>query len=462
MTSLVSLAVSVAVAIAAGPGADGRPRAHALAGERPPGGSSHAVALADPVSELRGLLSRHRFSEAGALAAGTLSSHPGDPVLNELLGDAQHGQGRDREAVGSYERAIAAGGESAELAKKVASSSRRLMRWSAAGGAYREALRIAPEDPEAREDYADLRRSRGVRLRLWTGGWELDRSRSGFGALASYGGLDRTEVYAGYARSDQDYYVSSRWYGQAYYHPAQEDYVKLEGSWKSYRYPGATTGPAPDATAYSTVPSGEVEVRHRLHERVSVTTAYQLFAPLLFHDPGVRAVNHKASVGTELRVLPQLRLTGEFALLRDPDPDRTAIRGRIGPATAGAPASETALVYRTSFLLGAGVGWAAGRWALETRYVPNRDLDGSYSTSLISAVSLEATRRVTVKVQHVLDRYADASRFAHRTANVALAGAEVRTSSALAVDAGVKVFGGPLGGGVGGYVALSFRTGVGP
>jgi hypothetical protein len=172
-------------------------------------------------------------------------------------------------------------------------------------------------------------------------------------------------------------------------------------------------------------------------------------------------INHKVSVGAELRPLQQLRLMLVYALLRDPDPERTLVRGRTNPAVSPVPAASTRVVYRFSSLLGGGIGWTGRGWGVEVQYLPNRDLDGSYAASVLTRVTFEPTDRLAVRLQHVHDRYSDVSAFSGRSGNVALLGADYRVRPALSVGAGVKVFGGPLGPGVGGFLSMILRTGFG-
>jgi hypothetical protein len=316
-----------------------------------------------------------------------------------------------------------------------------LLLLAAAVSAPSPARAQVPDGPGARPpDVASQSpRRRPLSLRADYGGTEPTTARQAFEGVLAYRGEAPYEVQAGFTYSDQLYYASSRGFvsGYRYFNDGQS-YVKADGSLRKYRYPADQTGrPNPDSNAYDQVWRGELEASHGFTEILRGTVQYQLFRASFFHDGASWSWNQKLTGEVELRVLPGLRLGVRAAALRDPDPGKTAIRGR-NPADKATPATQTKVVYRTTQLVG---GWGAlelGRAALKLELLPNRDLDNSYAWSLLTTLDVTLLSWLDVRLQQVHDRYASISSFSGRTADIWMAAAGFRLSEAVRLRAGYR------------------------
>jgi hypothetical protein len=173
----------------------------------------------------------------------------------------------------------------------------------------------------------------------------------------------------------------------------------------------------------------------------------------------------------EYRPAPPFALGARAALLRDPDPRTTLVRGRPLPnapagtdcaATPTSPdcAAATRVSYRTSSLFG---GWAAvtlDRVGVKLEFLPNRDLDNSYDWSLLSTLDLRLTDRVDVRLQEVHDAYATTSNYPGKTAEILMGAVGYRASDALKLRAGYRYVDTPLRTGGTAVVGLEFRPGM--
>lgn len=314
------------------------------------------------------------------------------------------------------------------------------------------------ETPAQRDDR--LRRSPTLRLDL--GGTEPGTSRQAFEGVVSYAGLDRLQLQGGYSYTDQVYYQSSRGFLTAYrFYGGGDSYVKGDLSLRRYDYPvnPGVLRPTPDSNAYDWVPRGEAEVSHWLTGWARVGAAYQLFPANFFYDPSSWTVNQKLAGELELRPLPILRLRAIGAVLRDPDPRATEIAGRTSPVT-GAIAARTRVEYRTTSLLGGAVAVALDRVAAELQYLPNRDLDNGYAWSLLTTLDLRATHWLDVRLQEVHDAYSNLSNYPGRSAEIYMAAAGFKVSSALRLRGGFRYVDAPTRSGGTAIVGLEWKTGL--
>lgn len=306
--------------------------------------------------------------------------------------------------------------------------------------------------------------ARPLALRADLGGTEPGTSRQAFEGVVAYRGEAPYEVQAGVGYTDQVFYSSTKGFlaGYRFFNDGLS-YLKADASLRKYRYPADQTGrPNPDSNAYDLVPRGELEASHLFTRALRGTLQYQLFPASFFHDRSSWTWNQKLSGELEVRVLPQLRLAGRAAALRDPDPARTEIAGRPGPANPAVNATSTRVVYRTTSLVG---GWGAveiGAAALKVEYLPNRDLDNSYDWSLLSTLDLKLLSWLDLRLQQVHDTYASVSNFPRRTADIWMAAAGVAVAEGTRLRAGLRYVDTPAPAGrttrAVGIVGLEWRT----
>jgi len=386
---------------------------------------------------------------ACALApAATLAADAASLVAR---GDAQRKAGDYDAALATYEEARAAGGGAqAEVEKRIGWTLKALRRFAAAERALVQATRLDPADREAQDDLASLRRGRGLRLSGWLGGDEPGTSKQAVNLEAWYGGLDRLEVKAGYGYSDAIFYSSQKGFASAYWFYAADSYAKVDLSLRKYDYSGASR-PVPDSNAYEIVPRGEVEVSHWIAGRVRAGIAYQIFLPNFFFDTSERFANHKVTGEVEVKLAPGLVLFGTAALLRDPDPKRTAVKNRPLPGAppgtvcvAGVPdplcASRSDVVFRTEDLFGAGLQYEAERWGAGARWLQNRDLDAGFDWSILTSFDVRPVERLSLSLSWTFDRYSTAAGplFAGKDGHIWWGSARYQFTPSLALGGGLK------------------------
>ena len=411
---------------------------------------------------LRDVPAAVRAVALGALAIAAEPTRADDAGALRQQADALRRAGDCIAALPLYERARAAGDTSAELWTGIGTCQERLGHYRDAESAFQRALASAPADREARDDLEGLRARRGLRLRANLGGTEPDSSRAGFEGAVSYGGLDRVDLHAVYAYVDQVFYTSQKVGASAYWFYQGDSYLKLEPALKIYRYPTDVTvqKPNPDSNSYEQLPRVDVEAAHWLTPGVRATLAYQLFAPTFFYDPATRAVNHKLTA--EARLLPwdALRLEAVFAILRDPDPNLTLIRGRPEPGNPAVLAPATSVTYRTTWLLGGAIGLQGRSWNAEIRYLPNRDLDNSYRESYLLAASVDASEAIRLQAWYIHDVYSSSSTYRGRTADIGMAQVRWQLARELALGAGGKYVDAPTRRGPTLLLSAEWRTGL--
>jgi len=369
-------------------------------------------------------------------------------------GDALRRAGDPDGALAALQAAQAAGDRSAETWKRVGWAEKARRRFSAAEAALSQALLADPGDREARDDLADLRRSRGLRLSGWLGGDEPGSSKQAVNAELWYGGLDRVELKGGYGYSDAIFYQSNKGFASAYWFFAPESYLQADFTYRVYSYPNALSAstPNPDTSSYQRAPRGTLELQHWLGRTARATVAYQLYAPNFWHDQATSIVNHKATLELMLPLAGGLRLGALGGVLRDPDPKKSLIRNRdipgLGPVgsdgncnPALAPttcAAQTSVTYKVEPLYGGFVGFDAARWGLEVKAITNRDLDASYSYSLLTTLTAQPFEGAEATLAWVHDRYASVSAFAKRRGDVLWASGRYWVLPSLALGGGVK------------------------
>jgi tetratricopeptide (TPR) repeat protein len=389
-----------------------------------------------------------------AAPAAALTEPPA-ALAHRAEGDRLRAEGRHPEALVAYQAALSAGGDSAETWKRIGWSFRSMHRIPAAIEALETAIQIDPADREAREDLAALRRTRGLAARAWLGGTEPGTSKQAVEGQLRYAGFDRLELQAGAGWSDNIFYESAKGYATAYFFYAAGSYVKGDLSLRRYAYSGANR-PTPDSNAYDLVPRVELEVSHRFGEAVRAGLAYQLFTPNFFYDSQTWIINHKATAELVVELGLGFSISGTGALLVDPDPARTSIKGRplpgAPPGTTCTPgvaapdcASATKVVTRRELLLGGGVAWSGERVNTSLRVIPNRDLDSSYAWSLLAGLQVRPVERLSFDLQWILDRYATASgpTFAGKDGNIVWLHAGYQLTPALLVGGGFKFVANP-------------------
>jgi tetratricopeptide (TPR) repeat protein len=391
----------------------------------------------------------------GLAVPAAASPGPVTASAHRAEGDRLRAEGRYQEALAEYRAEVAASGPTAESWKRIGWSLRGLQRTNEAAEALRAAIAIDPGDREARDDLAALELARGLAVRAWLGGTEPGTSKQALEGQVGYAGFDRLLLQAGAGWSDSIFYESAKGYGTAYYFYAPGSYLKGDLSLRRYVYSGADR-PTPDSNAYDLVPRIEVEISHRFGPKVRAGLAYQLFTPNFFYDQQTWIVNHKATAEVEVQLGRGFSASGVAAVLFDPDPSQTAVKGRPLPGappgttcTPGIPspdcADATHVVQRRELLVGGGVAWQSELLTASVRVIPNRDLDASYAWSVLSSLQVRPQGRLSIDLQWIFDRYSSASgpTFAGKDGNIVWARARFAVTPGLALGGGIKYVANP-------------------
>lgn len=304
---------------------------------------------------------------------------------------------------------------------------------------------------------------KGLQVEARIGGWEPDYTKYAYEGVLSYKGFDSLHLYAGYGYADQIYYAWDKVYAKAYYFYQPYSYAKIAVSLRHYTYPTDSTvqRPNPDSSSYDRVPTIEGEVSHWFSRTLRGTVGFEYFRPNFFYDTTASADNYKISTEVYYRTpLDFLSLKVMYAILRDPDPAKTEIKGRDNVHTPAGVATQTSVIYRTSSLLGGGLELAAGRWEAGVLYLPNRDLDQSYRYSILTNVRYHVTEKLTGGLDYVYDVYSPDSNFSGETARVYMASATYDVSPRFRVGTGLKYIDLPDRNDTTGFVTLRLKTGV--
>lgn len=417
-----------------------------------------------PYNEAKKLVESGEYAKAEEQLTKLISANPKNAKYYQLMGDLQNKQGRSEEALKNYEKAKSLHGENPELLKGIATSQKRLRKFHDAEKSYNRAIELAPKDEEAKDDLNNLKLKRGLQFKAFFGGWEPDYTKFAYEGSVFYGGLDRFDLNAGYSYADQTYYTRHKVFANGYYYYNPVSYLKLNLAYKDYNYPvdPSVQKPNPDSNSYDTVPVVEVEVSHWFIKSLRGTLAYEYFRPSFFHDPDAHANNHKIS--TEVYYITPfepLRLKVMYALLRDPDPDKTTIKGRSLNMPAGTTASSTNVQYQTQSLLGGGIELSIKKVSAELKYMPNRDLDSSYDYSILAGFGYEFTDKISGRLDYVYDKYSDESTYAGKTANVYMVSGLYKLHPRVDLGAGYKYIDLPTDNQHTGFLSLIFKTGLG-
>lgn len=426
--------------------------------------SSAAWAQTVTVKEAERLIDAGQFEKAEDTIGKLIKAEPNNARFHMLLADAYRKDGKYDSALSEYEKARKLGAADSEVLKGVASTHKRMKNYSLAKENYGKAIKANPKDEEAKDDLESLGLARGLKLRAMVGGWEPDYTKDSWEVAGSYGGFDKIDLNAGFSYADNIYYTRDKYYASAYYFYNPDSYVKGYFAYKDYDYPidPAVQKPNPDTNSYDTVPTFEVEVSHWFTKQVRGTAAYEYFRPSFFYDQKTAANNHKVS--TELYYITSLkwlRVKAMFALLRDPDPDKTEIAGRDNLNTALGAAASTDVQYQTQSLLGGGIEVVKDRWNADVKYIPNRDLDSSYDYSILAGVGYDLTDKLRGRFDYVYDKYSSNSAYSGETADVYLLSAFYAIDPSLDIGAGYKFISLPTTDESTGFLSLVYKTGFG-
>jgi len=418
----------------------------------------------DPYAEAEGLYRAGNYQGAEESVKRLISRDPGKARYHQLLGDIYRKEGRLEDSIGEYASARKLGGENPELMKNMGDVYKWMRRYKDASASYTRAIALDPNDREAREDLADLERRKGLRLRLTTGGWEPDYTTTSYEGMVSYGGIDGLDLNAGYGYADQVYYKRDKAYANGYYFYNPTSYIKLGASYKIYTYPTdpLLNKPNPDSNSYKDVPSVEAEVSHWFNRSFRGTLGYEYFRPNFFFDTSTYANNHKISAEAYyITPLQFLRLELMYALLIDPDPNTTTIKGRNLNEPPGVLAPSTNIRYEAQSLVGGGIDIVKDRWTGDVKYMPNRDLDSSYEYSIFAGVGYGFTDRLSGRFDYVHDRYSSKSIYSGHTADVYLVSVYYRLNPSLDLGVGYKRINLPTKDENTGFFTVTYRTGLG-
>lgn len=423
-----------------------------------------AYAQGETYGEAERLLDAGEYKKAEDLLKRLISAEPNKASYHQLLGDVYKREGRLKDALSEYAVSKRLGGENPELMKSIGTVHKWMRNYAEAEKAYKRAIQLNPRDEGAKADLKALELRRRLNLKVMTGGWEPDYTTKGYEAMLSYSGVDRLDLYAGYGYADQIYYTRQKVYAKGYYFYNPSSYVKLQLSYKDYNYPvdPAVQKPNPDSNSYDIVPVAEFEISHWISRSLRGSLAYEYFRPSFFYDKDSTANNHKVSAELYyITPFEPLRLKLMYAVLRDPDPKKTEIKGRDNLNTALGTAAATDVVYQTQSLLGGGVEFSNSGLIAELKYLPNRDLDSSYEYSLLAGVGYEFTERITGRLDYVYDKYSSVSIYAGKTANVYLASVFYGLSPSVDIGVGYKYLNLPNRDANAAFLTISYKTGLG-
>jgi tetratricopeptide (TPR) repeat protein len=419
--------------------------------------SIDAKAATGSYSEAQRLYDKGEYKNAEGVLKKLVKADPKSARNHQLLGDVYRKQGMLKEAVAEYKNSERLGGKNAELFKSMGTTYKWMGNYRKARSYYTRALKLNPDDREAKEDLESLRLSRGIGVMFMAGGWEPDYTTESYELMLSYKGYENLDLYAGLGYADQVYYERTKYYAKGYYFYKPDAYFKTAVFYKNYDYPVATT-PVPDSNSYDKVLTLEFEVSQWLTDDLRGAVIYEYIRPNFFHDPDTSATNHKVTAEAFYKTFYEpLRLKAFFAILRDPDPDRTVIKGSPS-APAGA---STSVEYQTQTLFGGGAEYVKGKWEAELKYIPNRDLDSSYSWSILAALGYQFTDRVRGRFDYVHDKFSSKSNFSGETADVYLGSVFYQVSQSLDLGAGLKHLSLPTEDDDTAFVTLSYKTGLG-
>jgi hypothetical protein len=132
--------------------------------------------------------------------------------------------------------------------------------------------------------------------------------------------------------------------------------------------------------------------------------AYQLDVPDFEYDSSTWIATHKVTAEAETR-LGGFQVGGKLAMLYDPDPGKTVVAHSPGNPTA----TSTSVRYRSDFLYGVNASYACRFVDVGAALLTNRDLDSSYSWSVVSSVTARPIDPLSLELQWILDRYSSSA-----------------------------------------------------
>ena len=304
---------------------------------------------------------------------------------------------------------------------------------------------------------------KGLNIDFWYGGWEPDYTKTAYEAMFSYRAIDKIHLYAGLGDSKQVFYDRTKIYAGGYYFYEDYSYIRLFISRKKYDYPigpGAIT-PNPDSSSYDKVPRLELEVSQYFSKDTRGTLTYELSRPNFFHDKNTTITVQK--LGGELSMVaadPKWHPKIYASLLRDPDPNKTEIRGFDNPLTPLGVATSTQVAFRTASLLGGAVQYAEDDWDLEVKYLQNRDLDNSYNYSLLNKFAYRIDDNRSIQLDYVYDKFSNQSNLPGMNANVYMASYFQQISPGVRYGLGYKHIDIPNRVQDTGFIYIQAKTGV--
>jgi hypothetical protein len=296
---------------------------------------------------------------------------------------------------------------------------------------------LAANNPPARQEQLD----QSLRIDFWYGGWEADYTKTAYEMMFSYRNLGNLHLYGGFGDSKQVYYDRSKVYAGGYFFFQDSSYFKTFVSQKTYDYPvnPVTRTVNPDSSSYHREPKLEFELYHQFKENLRGRLSYEISRPTFFYDPNATVTNHK--LGTELGMdtpIPGLHTKLYAAMLHDPDPNLTEIKGRNNSRTAMGTATTTAVVYKNTFLYGGAVEYVRDMWEVEVKLLQNRDLDNSYNYSLLNKLIYRLDDKRYLQFDYLHDVFSNQSNYAGKTADVHLISYYQQYSQRLKFGFGAK------------------------
>ncbi len=317
-------------------------------------------------------------------------------ILHQRLGDEYAEHGDFTSALDEYGLASeAAGDRDVELLKRIATLHQWERHFTEAGEWLGKAIAQNPSDAEAKTDLDRLHSERGLQFLGGYGGGEIDFTRNTYAFSAFYGGVDWLDLHAGYSRSDKLVYDRSNSWVDAYLFPEYNTYVRLGLQLKEYTYP-RSINMVPDNNAYSQVPDYQVELGHYYYKENYVSLEFEYFTPNFFWNSGLRAKNFKLGATVRNWIVDPIYAKLFAATLHDPYAQSFIVE----PATN----VITGLDYENLTLIGGALGFDDGKWNVEFKYVPDRDLDRSLDWSLFSKVRYN-TNTFSIQYDLLYDRY---------------------------------------------------------
>jgi tetratricopeptide (TPR) repeat protein len=394
------------------------------------------------------LLDRGEGQGAEVVLLALLKQEPQNAQAHVLLGDVFRHEGNGMAAAREYRIALDLGSHDSEVLSSLATVEKWTRHFSEARKAYLRELETTPSQSAAREELRDLEYKRGLTLFSAYGGWETDTTTKGWQADLFYGGLDRIDPYAGASYADKYFYTRQSYYAKAYAFLSPTMYAKFNFAQDRYSYPVAIT-PVPDANAYQSVPTFDVELAGNLGRQFRGSVSYEFFSPTFFFDPGKRAINHKFGGELEYKTAWRpLSLRLQTAILRDPDPDRTVVdklRHFVAP------------VYGMQYLVGGGADLSSPRFEARILMLPNRDLDRSTDFSVLSEFTVPFGQNLKLRAGHVYDHYSSQSVFSGEFAQVYKTGFSWTATKWMELSFGGKVVRRPVRNDQAIYVTTRFR-----